>query len=238
MKSKSFELFDEIRYGELNDYDTTVLLKKYTKNYNLELLKSLEKDMSFYLFVEKEEQESKYSQEDIDSAIKKLIDSGREIPCWESPLLDNYNKENKQRPKKTIKTLNKEALLFPYEFFPVYQFSNKIKAKIKEVSAKQDKGQDIEAIDFSSTKGTEKIIMLYKLGILDYLKTQEPFNASTNALASVISGITGMPLTTVQPYINPIDNEGVEQKNNPLNTEKTVHKVLEKLLNIGFKPSK
>lgn len=92
-----------------------------------------------------------------------------------------------------------------------------------------------EIIDLSNSNGTEKIIFLEKLGVLDYLKNKEPFNRSTNALASVISGFTGIDSKTVQSYINPINNPTVIQKNNPLNSKKTVQRVNQKLLNIGFK---
>lgn len=92
--------------------------------------------------------------------------------------------------------------------------------------------------DLSDSKGTEKIIMLDKLGILDILRSQEPFNMSVNALSSAISGITGIKQVTVQSYLNPIINPNADQKNNPLKVEKTVVKVEDKLSSIGFIPSK
>ncbi len=95
-----------------------------------------------------------------------------------------------------------------------------------------------QSIDLSNTKGTEKIIMLYKMGVFDFLRKQEPFNASTNTLASAISGITGIDAKTVQSYINPIDNPTAEQKNNPLTSTKTVNKVIQKLSDIGYIPIK
>ena len=95
-----------------------------------------------------------------------------------------------------------------------------------------------DGIDFSDTSGTEKIIMLYKLGVLDFLKTKHPFNTSTNKLASAISGITGIRQETTQLFINPIDNPNTNQKNNPLETSSTVKKVEAKLLSIGFNQPK
>lgn len=94
--------------------------------------------------------------------------------------------------------------------------------------------KEIAIIDLSDSKGTEKIIMLYKLGFFDFLRTKEPFNASKNALASVLSGVTGIDLKTIQSYINPINNPTVDQKNNPLIREKTVNKVCQKLSSIGY----
>lgn len=97
--------------------------------------------------------------------------------------------------------------------------------------------EDEVAIDLSDNRGTEKVIMLYKLGVLDFLKEQEPFNLSTNRLASALSGITGIDTKTIQSYINPIISEGVSQKNNPLMKEKNVQKVTQTLIEIGFDPS-
>jgi len=94
-----------------------------------------------------------------------------------------------------------------------------------------------EEIDLSDTNGAEKIVMLQKLGILDYLKALHPFDASTNLLASAISGITGMNANTVQSYINPIANPTVSQKNNPLKRDGIVNKVIKKLSMINFKSS-
>jgi len=93
-------------------------------------------------------------------------------------------------------------------------------------------------IDLSDSDGTEKIIMLYKMGIFDFLKKQEPFNTSKNSLANAISGITGMEEKTVQSYINPIDNPKTVQKNNPLTHTKTVKKVIQKLNSLGYIPIK
>jgi hypothetical protein len=96
--------------------------------------------------------------------------------------------------------------------------------------------KEIIAVDLCETRATEKIIMLYKLGVFEFLKTKEPFNLSTNALASAISGITGINVKTVQSYINPIGKTSVDQKNNPLMREKVVNKISQKLISIGYKP--
>lgn len=93
-------------------------------------------------------------------------------------------------------------------------------------------------VNLSNTKGTEKIIMLHQLGILEFLKQKTPFNTSTNALASVISGITGIKQTSVYPMINPIFKPELSQKNNPLKTNKKVNETKQKLVGIGYTPTK
>ncbi len=93
-----------------------------------------------------------------------------------------------------------------------------------------------DEIDLSNTKGTEKIIYLHQLGIIDFLREKEPFNYSTNALATAISAITGISQGTAQSYLNPISNPGAGQDNNPLNSTKKVEGIKQTLINLGFKP--
>ncbi|TWP27360.1 hypothetical protein ETU09_07915 [Apibacter muscae] len=92
-----------------------------------------------------------------------------------------------------------------------------------------------ELTDYSDTNNVEKIIFLHKLGVLEYLRTQQPFSLSTNLLAEYLSGVTGIKSTTIQSYINPIINKNVQQNKSALYNTKTVNKVEQKLINIGCK---
>lgn len=93
---------------------------------------------------------------------------------------------------------------------------------------------DPEPIDLSETKGTEKVIFLYKLGVLDFLRTKIPFTVSINQLASYLSAITGEKPETIQSYINPLISSETSQKNNPLTKESKVKKVEQTLIKMGF----
>ncbi|MFV0234181.1 hypothetical protein OBK30_14160 [Empedobacter falsenii] len=97
--------------------------------------------------------------------------------------------------------------------------------------------ENVELIDYSNSKGTEKIIFLQRLGVIDFLKEKTLFQTSTNKLAEYLSAFTGEKTDTLQSYLNPIINKNVSQKNNPLNTISTVNKVENKLINMGFKES-
>ncbi len=99
----------------------------------------------------------------------------------------------------------------------------------------KDKKNKQDVVDLSNTKATQKIIYLQELGIIDYLRTKEPFNLSTNALATILSAITGEKTETLQSYLNPIINTTSGQKNNPLNSIKNTQKVKQTLTNLGFK---
>lgn len=99
---------------------------------------------------------------------------------------------------------------------------------------KPPENYNLDNLTIINPKGTEKIIMLKKLGVLDYLKEKTPFNTSTNSLASVISTITGIKQSSVYPMIQTIFNPQNNQKNNPLNSKKSVSSVKQALNSLGY----
>lgn len=93
-----------------------------------------------------------------------------------------------------------------------------------------------ESIDLSNTKAIDKIIYLHELGILEMLRNKAPFNTSVNSLSTVLSAITGEKTGTLTPYLNPMFSPNTAQKNNPLESQKAVSRVKDKLIDLGFKP--
>lgn len=144
---------------------------------------------------------------------------------------------------KTLKELSDKYKIFN-EIDNFLLFPEIISFKLNELInlndsylKKSDEKEDLTNIlDLSNTKGTEKIIYLNELGILDFLREKQPFNMSVNSLATILSAITGEKTTTLQPYLNPLINKGIEQDKNPYNSKKTVDKVKNLLINIGFTP--
>lgn len=108
------------------------------------------------------------------------------------------------------------------------QFSS-IKPYIKSITS-----SDI-LLDYSDSTSAEKLIYLYKSGVIDFLKDKYPFKNNVNRLATFLSAVTGERTDSLYPALNPMLKSNNAQKNNPLNTEKTVSKVQEKLLNLGFR---
>jgi hypothetical protein len=94
---------------------------------------------------------------------------------------------------------------------------------------------DLLAInDFSASSPTEKIIYLEKLGVINFLRTKQPFKSSTNSLATILSAVTGEKSTTLQPMLNALLSTTVSEKNNPLKSKKGLAKVEKTLIQIGF----
>lgn len=93
-----------------------------------------------------------------------------------------------------------------------------------------------ETMDLSNSTAVEKIIYLNELGIIDFLRAKPEFALSTNLMATVLSAISGENLKTLQPILNPLISKTTAQKNNPYNSQKTVNKVRQTLIDKNIKP--
>nr|WP_321224797.1 hypothetical protein [uncultured Psychroserpens sp.] len=169
--------------------------------------------------------------------------------------MTNKSLANKYREYCIMNILNRIQRL---QHYGINLMSTPLKIKVEEIIDALNNSIDINSVqldialnqlvkteinsetelifDLSDSNGTEKIIMLAKLGVIDFLKEKEPFNTSINSLASAISGITGIKQVSVYPMINPMINPSNNQKNNPFNSQKTVSKIITQLVNLGFKP--
>jgi len=130
----------------------------------------------------------------------------------------------------------KEPLYSRFTSLNCFNISSRL-LEIKDLFAtylEQPQQPEPEAIDLSDTTATEKIIYLQKLGVIDFLRTKQPFLSSINSLATVLSAVTGAKTETIQPMLNPMISKEAGQKNNPLNSKNTVSKVETQLINIGF----
>ncbi|UOE52466.1 hypothetical protein MTO98_15425 [Mucilaginibacter sp. SMC90] len=101
----------------------------------LSKLKLLATDFNVYFYPRKEEEEAKYSLEDIDAAIKDLQQRQKQIPYKEIPDFDKATKDEHGtiiHPVPTLKVLNIERLFFPFKFYCCYQFINLLESLIEK----------------------------------------------------------------------------------------------------------
>ncbi|REG94146.1 hypothetical protein [Flavobacterium aquicola] len=80
----------------------------------------------------------------------------------------------------------------------------------------------------------KRIIYLEKLGVIDFLKKQTPFNTSINSMANILGHIIDAKPSSIQPLLNPLLGNDLDNKNNPLNSAKNVMAVENYLLKIGY----
>lgn len=80
-----------------------------------------------------------------------------------------------------------------YQFFQkkLSHLGSSIKLE-RDVKNIKEKEKEEDPLDFSNSMGTEKIIYLHELGILDFLRNQESCKNNVSNLASVISTFTGI----------------------------------------------
>jgi hypothetical protein len=93
---------------------------------------------------------------------------------------------------------------------------------------------EIEFIDEHNIPIIRRIIYLKKLGVIDFLRKEKPFNTSINSLANVLSGIIDAKPTSIQPLLNIMLNEDSDNPKNPLNSTKNVSAVENYLIKIGY----
>ena len=245
-----YELCNYIRENELGEFDMLKILKAYTDDFNLELLKRLDWDISFYLFQEVDIMEAKFTTEDIDNAIRERTNVGIEIPYIMPKTIEELTPrqiENRKKAKnilfQTEKIINLEALLFPYEFYNVRTFKRLVQSKIKELQPNQkytpisirlndymektDESNtesttpEPDLIDFSEgTDAKTKLAILQELGIFDHLIKTAYPINNANKIASLLSAIIGGEAKTLQTYVNPIISPNTDQRNAP----KKIHK--------------
>lgn len=101
----------------------------------LSKLKLLATDFNVYFYPRKEEEEAKYSLENIDAAIKDLQQRQKQIPYKEIPDFDKATKDERGKiihPVPTFKILDIERLFFPFKFFGCYQFINLLETLLEK----------------------------------------------------------------------------------------------------------
>ncbi|GEN74143.1 hypothetical protein [Chryseobacterium lathyri] len=195
-----WDFFHHIRYNEVGYFERSKALKDITENYHLDLLKSLLKDLEFYLFIETGEKQAEFTREDIKQAIKEREAKNLPIPYVNKileHLLTDRQKEiheahEKAYGEKEYLQVDIESLLFPYEFFSLYEFQRMIIRKIREISP-QGVESDIDISEFKISK-TKNIALLHHTGILDFLRSQYP-NITDNQLAKFFELLTKEPIT-------------------------------------------
>lgn len=168
-----------------------------------------------------------------------------------SKRLENYLKENDNEEFSESNFINKEINLFItleekwylnlFEKDTLSQIQKAIKKKKRYLNGKLD-SLDLEILDntdfndLGKISAKEKMIYLYKLGVIDFLLEKQPFRSTANPLAAILSSILKEKQTTIQPIISAIVNGNLANKNHPLFTESTEKKINQQLINIGFNP--
>ncbi|NVK75009.1 MAG: hypothetical protein HWE24_16190 [Oceanospirillaceae bacterium] len=95
---------------------------------------------------------------------------------------------------------------------------------------------DIEiGADLTDLNIPKKVLFLYELGVIDFLKTKTPFNTNCNALSRVFSAITGEKTSSLNRNVAPIHSSDADNPRNPLNNQTNYSQVKHELNEIGYR---
>lgn len=83
-------------------------------------------------------------------------------------------------------------------------------------------------------KNVDVIIYLNELGIIDFIRKSDPFNMSLNKTAKVLSKITKIKHTSIEPILRALLQQDKEEKNNPYNNTDNVNRIKAELAGLGF----
>lgn len=163
-ENEIYKLLDKVRAKDHTALQLFNIVKEQT---DLEpaSLRYFFKDVEIYLFSEKDAYESNFSPEEVDDAIRELKGKGY---SEEDLLRLGYITQHKslglagQKEGEVITYINKERLLFPFEFYNIYEMQRIIKTEL----AKLEKEPTNEE---SNTSGNERLkvnLSVPQLGLL------------------------------------------------------------------------
>ena len=233
-KKKVYDLTNDLDSDLLDDliieanlFYINKIHKRIRKNKKLINRLSFEnKDASMFM--------NKYVSPIQHTTVEKILSNGDKVSKfshslndWADYVLDNYEID-------FIGDVMEESAEFLNDLDGLKIRGSKLLKNIE--ASKNNKSEEV--IDYSDTAITSKIIFLVKLGIVEFLRKEQPFNTSINSLATVFSALTGGKVITIQPMLNAMLSEGVDDKKNPMKSKKTVDVVVNKLVQIGFNPRK
>jgi hypothetical protein len=162
-----YKLLDNVR---AKDHTALQLFKIVKEQTNLDetSLKYFYKDVEIYLFAEKDDYESNFTWEEIDEAMETLKKRGH---SEEDLLRLGYITKYKslglagQKEGETITHINKEKLLFPFEFYSIYEIKSIIKTEIAkhEIKPTEEDSNSVNNQRLNVNLSVPQLALLFKM---------------------------------------------------------------------------
>lgn len=163
-ENEIYKLLDDVRAKEYTGLQLFKILKEQT-NLDHSALKHFKNDVEIYLFSEKDAYEANFSWEQKEEALKEKRDQGNTTEdlvrlgyLRETIKLPNQRKEG-DKPSYYINT---ESLLFPWEFYSIYELMRIINSEI----AKHEKQPTNEQNNISSNERLKVNLSVPQLALL------------------------------------------------------------------------
>ena len=131
---------------------------------------------------------------------------------------------------------------FQYSIKKIFNFVNDILRKIEpsnNITKEPEPTYQIETpeFDFSETDDKVKLIILEKLGIIDYIKTIQTKPETISHTAEILSSFTGINSNTLYTYLRPMicPERDDDDKNSPYKNTENIYKANNKITNFKIK---
>lgn len=152
------DILDSIRHEGLSDLEMYNIIKQFT-SFEFEPLKLLLSDVNFYINIERDEFIASLNPFDIQSKLDSMKSNG----FTEEQIKNKYYFKIRKPQKKDSKdefeyiyTLNHEALLFPFEFWHIYQFKRHIIIELNKHQPNFDPDYTINIISASQSNSSNQ----------------------------------------------------------------------------------
>lgn len=94
---------------------------------------------------------------------------------------------------------------------------------------------ELDDPDLTGASIPVRLLYLYELGVIDFLKAKHPFVSSCNSLSRALSPILNSQANTINRPLRLIYNSELDNDRHPLNNEENYEKVKHELNEIGFR---
>ncbi|WP_318544220.1 hypothetical protein [Marixanthotalea marina] len=148
--NRLYNILDDVRRKDHSYLELYSIIKKETE-LDPVALQYLYKDIEIYAFSAKEMHEATFLPDEVDAALKKLRDNGKST---EDLIKEGYLRESllidKNKQKQPTYIIDYEKLLFPFEFYSIYDMLRIIKKEL-------DKHQGATNSDATSKVNLDKL---------------------------------------------------------------------------------
>ena len=202
---------DEKKDESVGQYAMVKFIKKYSDEYDKELLKGMSKEVDEYLILNGTVLELSLSEEEKETALKQRKKSGLPAPYIDiTEGLDVQQRESTERlmiDKNFKPIIDWERLLYPHEFVDVKKFKSLINDKINSKNQEITKNEKQSNINIDK-KIPYKIALLNEIGFFDLPAIKELNREKQRGLLNILIGGTDRQLKGNINVLNPnsIDN--------------------------------
>lgn len=163
--NRLYNILDDVRRKDHSYLELYSIIKKETE-LDPVALQYLYKDIEIYAFSAKEMHEATFLPDEVDAALKKLRDNGKST---EDLIKEGYLRESllidKNKQKQPTYIIDYEKLLFPFEFYSIYDMLRIIKKELDkhQVTTDSDATSKVNLDKLKVNLSVPQLAFLFKM---------------------------------------------------------------------------